>query len=99
MIIKKGTAIITASDVMSDTYSERHEMEISVIEKTTGNYTEILARKVRDEVFMVDNGVETLLSDDVAETSYNVYHGVTHNFIFNQYMGGTVTWTTPLTEV
>lgn len=99
-MIKKGTAIIAYTETVSDSYAERHEVEISVVEKTTGNYTEILTRKVRDELYAVENGVDTLMGDDSVEGSYRLYHGVSYADIFNQYLRwGDVTWTTPLAEV
>lgn len=91
MIIKKGK--IEHSENYSDTIAVT--TIATIIEKTEGNYVEILFCK--DSKEMRDNGN---LTQCEYNNSFTVYHGKTINQILslNDISNG-YTWTEPLTEI
>lgn len=91
MTIKKGV-IRHRTDFGNESYIEQ---VATVIEKTQGEYSEILFCKDKDEY--VENGV--ILSGGYGENVFTVYHGKTIEAIIAANGIYNYEWTTPLAEV
>lgn len=92
MTIKKGIAVKTIA--YEDGFVDTTKVEI--IEKTQGNYTEVLARKT---VEVYDGNAGAILSSDT-ESAYTVYACSTvSEALTKKGISGTYSWEESLAEV